>query len=800
MTKADFYPIDFDYNSSGDILIYGRTTNNERILVKDGSIKPYFYVLSDSKNLVNEIENISVKEENKIYRVAKAELVKKKFHDRDIKAIKVYANNHGDIKYIKDMIKKYEKSETDIKFIKRYLTENDIDPLVLCEVDGEVIEDVDDGIYIKGTVKRKSSEFFKNPKILAFDIEVYGDFSGHQKHKQDPIVTIALFGENFKKVITWKKVNSSHVEIVKNEGELIERFIEIINDYKPDYITGYFTDGFDFPYLKLRAQELGVNLNLGMDNSQLVIKKERSGFTSAKIKGIPHLDMYRFVSRIMGGGLRIDTFNLNTVASEILGDKKIEFDVGDISQIWDKGDIKELIEYNLKDADLAYRLCKKLLPNLNEISKLVGMPIFEVCRATYGNLVENYLIKKAKEFDEIIPNRPDNNDIGDRINKTYEGAFVMEPKPGFYEEIVFFDFKSLYPSIIVTKNISPSTLNNKNGNKSPEVEISGRKKHYYFDRKDSFIPKVVEELITKRNEIKKKLKTDKDSSLQGKSYALKTVANSIYGYYGFFGSRYHSMECAASITSWARYYIKDVIEKAGKEKFDVIYSDTDSIAIAMNKKTRKEALSFLDKINKDLPGVMELELENFYNYGLFVSKKGESTGGAKKKYALINEDGEMKIIGFETVRGDWSLIARETQKRVIEIILKENSFEKALIYVRKIVKEVQDGKVDMKKLIIKNQLKMDIERYKNIGPHVAVAKLMRERGVNIREGSVINFIISSGKGLIRDRAKIPKEAKDYDKEYYINNQIIPCVENIFKIKGYSKQDLLSKEQSKLGDF
>src|SRR3990167_11313723 len=157
----------------------------------------------------------------------------------------------------------------------------------------------------------------------------------------------------------------------------------------------------------------------------------------------------------------------------------------------------------------------------------------------------------------------------------------------------------------------------------------------------------------------------------------------------------------------------------------------------MNKKTKKEALDFLEKINKNLPGIMELELESFYEHGLFVSKKGETTGGAKKKYALINQEEEMKIIGFETVRGDWSLIARETQKKVIEIILKENSFEKALNYARKVIKELNEGRVDMKKLIIRNQLKMDLEKYKQIGPHVAVAKQMRERGVNIREGSMI---------------------------------------------------------------
>ena len=799
MAKKEFYPMDFDYDNEGNILIYGKTTSNEKILIIDDSVKPYFYVLENG-NKAKEIENIRIKEENKIYRVSKTEIVNKRYYDKEIKAVKVYVDHHRDINHIRKKLRDSDLAETDIRYIKRYLTEKRIDPLVLSEAEGEIIEDTDEGISIQGEVKQKSSEFLKNPRILAFDIEVYGDFSGHQKHKQDPIIMISFKGEEFNKVITWKKINAPYVETVKNEKELLEKFVEVIQKYNPDYITGYFTDGFDFPYIKLRADELDVKMDLGIDKSLLIIKKEKTGFTSAKIKGIPHLDMYKFVSRIMGGGLRIDTFNLNTVAREILGEKKLDFDLGDISEVWDSGDIKELAEYNLRDSDLAYKLCRELLPNLNELSKLVGMPIYDVCRATYGSLVENYLIKKAKDYNEIIPNRPKYDAITERRNETYEGAFVMEPKPGFYDKIVVYDFKSIYPSIIVTKNISPSSLNSSKGNKTPEVEIKGKKRHYYFDTKETFIPKVVKELILKRNEIKKQLKEKKDSALSGRSYALKTVANAIYGYLGFFGSRYHSMECAASITAWARYYIQDVIKKAQKEKFEVIYSDTDSIAIFMNKKTKKESLDFLEKVNKNLPGIMELELENFYDYGLFVSKKGEESSGAKKKYALIDSKGEIKIIGFETVRGDWSLIARETQKKVIEIILKENSFEKALNYARKVIKELNEGRVDMKKLIIRNQLKMDLEKYKQIGPHVAVAKQMRERGVNIREGSMINYIVCSGKGLIRDRSKIPKEARDYDKDYYINNQAIPCVEKIFEIKRYTKQDLLSKEQSKLGDF
>jgi len=804
MTKYEFYPLDFDYDRDGTIILMGKTTNNEKIIVLDNSVKQYFYVFpkNSAKKLSEELSNIRIRKDDKITKFFKTEVVKKRFYDKNVEVVKCFAENYKDYDILKDKIKelKLEKKEVDIKHIKRYLTEKNIDPLVLSEVEGELVEEHDSGIVVKGEVKQKDSEFLKNPKILAFDIEVYGDFSGYQKHKKDPIIMIAFKGEDFKKVITWKEFDSKdYVEFVKDEEELIWKFIEVIKEYNPDYITGFFSDGFDFPYLKLRADELGIKLNLGIDESLVSIRKERTGFSSARTKGIPHLDVYRFISRIMGGGLRIDTFNLNTVAKEILGEKKLDFDLDNISEIWDGGDLNQLVEYNLKDAELTYSLCRKIIPNMNEISKLVGLPIYNVCRATYGGLVENYLIKEAKKYNEIIPNRPKYNDIIERRGETYEAASVIEPKPDLYENIVVIDFSGFWPSILATKNISPATLNDKDGFKTPEIEVRGRKKRYYFKKNKSFIPEVVKDLIHSRRIIKKELKKERNVILEGKSYAVKTVTNSLYGYLGFFGSRYHSLECSASITGFGRDYISKLIEDGEKFGLDVIYSDTDSAFFEMKDKSKKDVEKFVEEYNKKLPELMELDVENFYARGIFVEKKGEGKG-AKKKYALIDENDKMKIMGFETVRGDWSLIARETQKNVLEIILKENSFDKALDYVRKTITKVKEGKIPMKKMIIKNQLKMELDEYKQIGPHVVVAKRMKELGVDIKAGSVINYVVGEGSGLIRDRAKVPKEAKNYDIDYYINNQIIPSVEKIFEIRNIHKEDLLSKEQSRLGEF
>ena len=808
MVKIQFYPIDFDYDKEGNIKIYGKTIENKRIYVIDDSIKPYFWAIPEKGN-IHEIEKIidsvAIKEGDIIYKVIKTEIQDKCFYDKEVQAIKVIVSHPRDIRVLRREIKDMKREETDIKFIKRYLTDKEITPLVLTEIEGEkaVKEGVSE-ICIKGKATQQDSEFFNNPKILSFDIEVDSDFMKNQDMEKNSILSIAFFSEGFKKVITWKKFEAEkYVEIVKNELELIKRFKEIIKEFKPDYLTGYFSDGFDLPYLKTKADFYKIKLDIGIGNSKVIIKK-RNDISSVRIKGIPHLDVFKFIKNMMADILQLDSYSLNEVSKELLKEQKKDFDLTELSNMWKEGrDLHKLVEYNLHDAELTYKLCKKILPNINELVKLVGMPIFDVCRMTYGQLVENYLIKRAKEFNEIIPNKPTFTKIHERRLETYKAAFVMEPRPGLYNNMVFFDFKSLYPTIIISKNISPGTLNHdKEGYASPIIinENGNKITHYFSHKKVGFIPKVIEDLITRRNRVKEILKKEKSKILEARSYALKTVANSTYGYLGFSGSRYYSKECAESITAFARYHIQDVIKKAKSKKFDVIYSDTDSVAINLDKRTKEEALEFLEEINKGLPSLMELELESFYPKGIFVSKKGCTTQGAKKKYALIDEQGNIKIRGFETVRKDWSPIARETQKKVLELILKEGSHENALKYAQDIIKKLKNKEIPLKKTIMMTQLKMNLEDYKQMAPHVTVAKKMKEKGTEIKKGSYISFIVTEAPGLIRDKAQPPEEAKNYDSEYYINNQVIPSVEKIFEVFDIKKETLLEKEQSKLDQF
>lgn len=814
--KIQFFPLDITYkiqDGKAVINLYGRTADGRQICIVDSSFEPYFYVIpKDSANIGEKLEKIRVEHDNEISFVTKTEAVMKKFLAKEAFAVKVYVNLPGSVPAVREIIKEWgsisSTHEFDIPFVRRYLIDKNITPLTLHQATGEFLNQKSRAAVFKAdSIEQAGTDTLHNPKILAFDIETYSPFDFAIDAEKNPILMLSFYGENFKKVFVWKRFKTSldYVEFVDSESELIEKFKETIDSYKPDILTGYFSDGFDLPYIKTRADKYNIKLDISLDFSELRARQGRE--TTVALNGITHLDIFKFIKKVIGNTLETTSYDLNAVASELLDEKKHDVSLAELPNIWDNSheNLEKFCEYNLNDSILTYNLAVKMLPTITEMVKIVGIPIYDVNRMGFSQLVEWYIIRQAQQFNEIAPNKPNYDEVQRRRLQTYQGAFVYEPKPGLYKDIVVFDFRSLYPTILSSHNIGPDTIDCACCGETAKATPDENERHWFCAKRKGFIPILIEDIITRRMRIKEIIKEEYDEKfvfLDARQNSLKLLANSFYGYLGFFGARWYSIECARSITAWGRYYIHKVIDKAQKEGFFVLYSDTDSVFLTLDGKTKNDAEAFAESINLELPGLMELEYEGFYPSGIFVSAK-MGAFGAKKKYALMSEEGALKIKGFETVRRNWSLIAKDVQERVLGIILKEHDTEKALVYVKGIITDLRAKRIPIEKVVIHTQLQKEILDYTSKGPHVAVAQRLKNKGRIVGPGSMIKYVVTQGNDIIRNRSKLPEEVKEneYDADYYINNQVIPSVERIFNVIGYTKEDLLeTKEQTKLEGF
>jgi len=850
--QTKFIPIDydaFDYEGKNYVKIVGRDEKGKRICVIDSCPIYFWAILDDNLNkqkidgLLEKIRKIQLDIKGRKTKVEKAELHNKKFLGKKVKAIKIFITNYKDAHEVANQLGMPEivkRRGYDLGYITHYIIEKKINPLNWYEISGKVLYNstefggidtiLDVDLCLKLIKVKKTTQQKFLPKVLAYDIE-----ADELELGKGEILMISLVSNNFKKVITWKKGKISnkeneimnkqilggrdsaskegrhstktwpqYVEFVKDEAELLEKFCKYIKKISPDFLVGYFSDGFDLPYIKARAEKHNIKLKIGIDGSQ---PKFRRGINlTGKINGIIHIDILKFIRTAYAQYMKSETLSLNEVAKEFLGDTKKPFTIQHSSLLDDKS-WKKYYEYNLHDSVLTYQLFEKFWPDLLEFTKITQEPIFDISRAGLSKYMESYVLHNLKKFNEIPEKHPTHDEIGQRKRSGgVEGAFVLEPKPGLYENITMFDFTSMHTSIIISHNISRETLldkKQKNSYESPELEFNGKKTRFYFSKEMGFFPSLLKEIFQKRKRFKAAYKKNPNVITKARSNAFKVLSASAHGYIGFFGARYYSLESSASILAFVRQFNKEAIKKTEQAGYKTIYGDTDSIAFLRGKKSKKEVQRFLKKLNSQLPGVMALELDGFFKRGLWVTTRA-GTAGAKKKYAMLDEKGNIKIRGFETVRRDWCALAREVQNKVINYILKYGNEKRALEYVKSIVKKLKNREIHKQALIIRTQLKKPISEYKAITPHVIAAKKMQEKEIPVSQGNLIEYFIAETrekKKLVRDKVKLTEEKGEYNIKYYLERQILPAIENIFQVFNINAKEIINgKKQMTLGEF
>ncbi|MCK4650301.1 hypothetical protein KAT36_03645 [Candidatus Pacearchaeota archaeon] len=839
----EFVPVDYDYfdfEGRNYVKMIGRDGAGRKICVVDSYDANFYLILREgygADEVLKRLKTVEVKKAGRVTRVLKTEILDKNFLGEKRNAIRVWITNHKDghdmASAIGDMEEIEFRREYDIPLVTKYIKEKKVEPLQHYCVRGQGTKsresevgaarhtpntlnfgagrwsgvgldklDVEKCFFAESIESLKKEKEF-TPKILAYDIETMSREVG-----EGEILMISVFGNGIRKVISWKKIDDApgYVEVVEDEAMMIERFCEVVRGASVDILCGYFSDGFDLPYLKARADFHKVKLDLGIDGKGPSFKRGR--IASGKIAGVAHVDLYRFVDAVFSQYLQSETLSLDEVAGELIGIKKESFDFSRLGNMRGR-DWKDFFSYNLQDSAVTYELALKVWPDVAEFCRIIKEPVFDVTRDRMATHVENHILHNLDRFDEIAERRPGHaENIERKMKGKFEGADVFEPTPGFYENLVMFDFTSMHASLIVSFNISGQSLrfvDDGNCYVAPEFELDGKELQIYFDKKPGFFSTLLAEVVKKRKKFKGEYAIDKSAMKKARSNAYKLLANATFGYQGFFGARYYSREAAAATLAFVRKFHGDTMEKIAGEGYKIIYGDTDSIAFLKEGKSKKKILDFLKRINVGLPGIMELDLEDFYSRGIFVAKRGVKTGarrgvagvGAKKKYALLSEKGNIKIRGFETVRRDWCGLTRDLQDRVLKMILKDGNEKEALKLVKDVVGRLRARDVELEDLMIRTKLKRDVGDYVAEGPHVVAAKKMIEAGVSVSAGTFVEYFIGEGIGKrVGDRVYLAGERVKYDIEYYLKKQVLPAVEGIFDVFGVDIEAVVEGERQK----
>ncbi len=833
MEKEGFL-LDIDYITEKDeegqdrpvIRLWCKSKDGSDLIVLDKNFEPYFYAFPygyeyDLGEIKELIEELCIDREGEEIRVKRVESCQKKLLGVERTVLKIFVAHPRHVPVLREEVKRVGLTvlEADILFAIRYLIDNQLRPFDGLQVEGEEIEL--GSAYTTGKkaiaasqVSYKKMTELPKLKILAFDCEMASSY-GMPSPRRDPIIIIAVayqHQENKAKTRLFVLDNEEYRE--GDDETVIRNFLTFIGEqFQPEIIVGYNSDGFDWQYIKERAKLQGIQLDVGADGS--TVQYEKGGILpGVNIAGRLNVDLFKLAKRDLDS---VKVKRLENVA-EFLGvmnkNDRMNLSPREITECWlnpAPSTRERLYEYAKADAVSTLGIATKVLPLQIELSKMVGYPLDELAKMGRGRQVEAFLTAEAFKREELVPPKRG-------AEKTYEGGFVLLPERGLHEDVIALDFSSMYPTIMISFNISPDTFVESH-QKKEEVYVAPEVGHAFRKEPDGFFKSIMSDLIARRKEIKNEMKRyDKTSDeyrlLDIQQQSIKILTNSFYGYTGWSAAKFYKRECAEATTAWGRYFIKQAIRMVEEFGFQVIYSDTDSIFAKLTEsgitdrreETLKKAKEISERISKELP--LELEIQDFFKAIFFTGKK--------KRYAALTDKGEIVVRGLEVRRGDWCEVAREVQTEVIRLILVEKNPKKAMEYVKRIIQDVKEGEIPLDKLIIHKTITRKISGYETKQAHVIAAEraLASPSHIVYEIGSKIPYVVIKGTGKTSDRAfpvdiierseghEIYADGIKYliDLDYYTLHQIIPVAHRVLQLFGYELASFEERGQKTLGHW
>jgi DNA polymerase I len=779
--KVVFWLIDLNPkmdDTTADVWLWGITAEGKRVLVVDRNFTGYFYaVVKDGFDPAAVAQKILDANSTAI---VKAEPMERRFFGKLVQAIKVNCKTAGELGKLAKKVRSVEGVEDcledDIRIPMRYLIDNNLSPCTWMEA--EVTEEQNtlgarvDEVYVVQAVPNPLPHTDKPAlKTLAVSMITYSR-EGSPQPDRNPVVIISTAAST-------GETRQFMAKTEENDRPVLEQFALYFGEFDPDVVVSFGGNALDWNYLTKRSHRLRQTFEIDRVQSE----PHTSVYGHVSFTGMANVDLADFMDifpEIKVKTLRNLACHLGVIKEEAEdGIEEVEF-----ADYWDDPAKRELLKrFSLDNARNIYGCSVLLLDFALELSSLVSLPLDHVMSAATGFRIEWFLIKQTRSQGELIPKKLE------QPYRTYTGGLVLSPKPGLHSEIAVLDFKSMYPNIMIRYNLSPDTYLEPDTPEPPEgVYVAPEVGHKFRKAPPGFYKQALMHLIEVRGKIRQQMKhlspgTVEYGILDARQKAVKIITNAAYGYGGWVGARWYIKPVAEAASAWGRYTIMGSSSLAEKKGLEVIYGDTDSLFLTNDPPKLAEIKA---EINEGFG--LEVEVSDVYQRIFFTE--------AKKRYAGLRVDGSLDIVGLEVIRGDWAQVAKTVQEHVLEIILKEQSPQKAVDYVHSVIADLKKRKVPMRDLIIWKTLTRPPDKYEVRAPHVEAAKMLKENGWKLTSGDKVGYVILAGKGRFYSRVKPYMFAKpeEVDMDYYISNQVVPVAARILGFFGVSERELAGSER------
>lgn len=533
-------------------------------------------------------------------------------------------------------------------------------------------------------------------------------------------------------------------EITGTEKDVLNDLNRIVQKIDPDFVFTDDGDSLTFPYLINRAKENNVGLYLGRDKHIPVDisdnKKEGTTYFS-------YGRMYYRPSPVrLYGRIHIDLSN--------------SFLFGNGSNI----------------------------EGLFEISRLCRIPLHFASRVTIGRCLTSLHQYTATKRRLLIPWKPVLSEHPKTLRELLtadRGGMTLEPELGVHEKVAEFDFISLYPNIMVQKNISAETILCEccfHTSKSKVPELG-----YHICKEKGLVSESLEIVLRKRMQYKNLKKNTQNTSLKQiydqRQSALKWILVTSFGYLGFNNAKFGRIDAHIAVCAFAREILLKTIHMAEESGFDVLHGIVDSIWIKKENTNDRNCKDIDHKIYEDLKVNIEkktgfkISFEGIYKWIAFMPSKTFDNIGVVNRYFGVFENGTIKVRGIETRRHDTPLFISKCQDEVLEIMAKGDSIKQVKELFPVIKKKVDEyilklrmKEIKIDELVFVKKLSKDVGEYKN--RKTLERSALKQLEINkyfLKKGQTVRYIITEYHGTFLKRTtplQLIDENTIYDIQHY----------------------------------
>jgi DNA polymerase-2 len=744
------------------IQLYGRLEDGRAFRVEDDRFRPYFFVHVEDAVLLRD-DPRAVLEEGPWVDLAGAPVAK------------VVAPTPGAVPALREIVSGAGRPtfEADVRFPYRYL----IDAGVRAAVSIEGPSCLRDGLVSFENPTLSPAALRPALRVLSLDLETDPEAT--------EIRSVALVGDDIDEVHLAGRGAVPGAIAHDDERALLDAAARRIREVDPDVLTGWNVVDFDLRLWAKRGERLGARLRIGRVPGDVLFQQDQ-GFTRearATVPGRVVLDGLALVR----DALRLDDYRLEAVAQRTLGRGKKLAEVADPAAEIDRlyrEDPEALVAYNREDARLVLDILARegLLALAVERSLLSGMQLDRV-GASIASFDLVYL-PELRRRGVVAPSV----DSG-RASEGVRGGAVLDSTPGIFSDVAVYDWKSLYPSLIRTFQLDPLAharagdplAHARAGDGAIEAPGGAR-----FAREGAILPAVIERYMERRAAAKARGDRHADQ-------AIKIMMNALFGVLGTPSCRFFDPKIANAITGFGQDVLRRTREAFEAEGVRVIYGDTDSVFVLLEggSDAGAEAASLRDRVQRRIAawvdeafGVashLELELERIYTR-FFMPRVRGGRSGSKKRYAGWCE-GELDVVGLESVRRDSPAVARRLQRGMLERAFRG---EPVVPFVRETVAALRAGALDAELVYQKRVRKGSLDRYTaSTPPHVQAA-----RKAGKRAGATVRYVIAtSGPEPVFHGEPLPAHI---DRAHYVERVLRPLAEAILEPLGEHVEDALGE--------